>query len=61
MAGRRMASKPSSAAGGILIAIGALAGTAVGFSYGEVTPGFLIGIAAGGALAVLVWVIDRNS
>lgn len=56
-----MASKPSSAAGGILIAIGALAGTAVGFSYGEVTPGFLIGIAAGGALAVLVWVIDRNS
>ena len=55
-----MASTPSSAAGGFLIATGALGGAAVGFAYGEATPGFLIGTGAGIAIAVLIWLVDRR-
>lgn len=50
-----MASSPPSAAGGVLVATGALVGAAVGFSIGEATPGFLIGLALGIVAALLVW------
>lgn len=46
---------PSPPAGGFLIAMGALIGTAIGFSIGEVTPGFLIGTAIGGLAAFALW------
>ena len=49
-----------SAAGGIFIVLGITMGVAVGLYIGEVTPGFLIGAALGGAAAIAVWLIDRR-
>lgn len=54
-----MATSPS-AAGGVLIALGALAGAAVGFLFGEATPGFLIGLGLGAIASLLVWWRDRG-
>ncbi|MBJ6121927.1 hypothetical protein [Sphingomonas mollis] len=51
---------PPAAAGGVLIAIGPLVGVAIGFAFGQATPGFLIGLAAGGAAALLIWLRDRR-
>lgn len=53
--GPSMAGSPPNAAGGALVALGALAGAAIGFAVGEVTPGFLIGLGLGIAAALLVW------
>jgi len=50
-----MASSPSPPAGGALIALGALAGAAVGFAYGEATPGFLAGLGLGVVASLLIW------
>ena len=55
-----MATPPSpnprpSGAGGAFIALGAIGGAAVGFLFGEATPGFLTGLALGIALAVAIW------
>ena len=46
--------------GGVLIALGAIAGAAIGFFMGEATPGFLIGTAVGIAAALLLWMRDRG-
>ena len=46
---------PSPSAGGMPIAIGAIGGAAVGFVFGQATPGFLIGIALGIAIALGIW------
>jgi len=62
MAERGMASKPPTRtplAGGAPIAIGALGGAIIGASQREVTMGFLIGLAAGAAIAIVIWLIDR--
>ena len=48
------------AAGGALIALGAMGGAAIGFAMGEATPGFLIGIGSGIAAAILIWLRDRR-
>ena len=50
----------SPAAGGALIALGAMGGAAIGFVFGEATPGFLIGIATGVVLALAIWGLDRQ-
>lgn len=50
----------SPAAGGVLIALGAIIGAAIGFILGEATPGFLIGTASGIAAAGLIWLRDRK-
>lgn len=50
----------SSAAGGVLIALGAMLGAAIGFAIGEATPGMLTGTGIGIALAVLLWLRDRR-
>ncbi len=50
---------PASAAGGPLIALGALLGAAVGFAFGQATPGFLIGLGLGTAAALLFWLRHR--
>lgn len=54
-------SSPSTAAGGVLIALGALAGAAIGLVLGEPTPGLLIGLALGSLAAVLVWLRDLRT
>ncbi len=51
-------SRPS-AAGGVLIAIGAIAGAVIGVARQQPTLGLIIGIAIGAALAVLIWLRDR--
>ena len=51
--------KKTPAAGGVLIAIGAIGGTIVGLTIGQVSAAFLIGTAIGVAGAVGVWMIDR--
>ncbi len=62
MAEGGMASKPPTRtplAGGAPIAIGALGGAIIGASQGQVTAGFLIGLAAGAAIAIVIWLVDR--
>ena len=56
-----MANSPSSrpAAGGVLIAIGAILGAAIGLARGESTAGFLIGTALGIGGAIAVWLRAR--
>ena len=46
---------PSPSAGGMPIAIGAIGGAGIGFAFGEATPGCLIGLALGIAIAMLIW------
>jgi hypothetical protein len=57
-----MASKPprNPVAGGALIAIGAIGGSIIGMSRGQVSAGFLIGIGAGAAIALIIWLFDRR-
>ena len=56
-----MAASPSPpAAGGAFIALGALGGAAIGFLFGEATPGLLIGLATGIALSVAIWLRGRG-
>lgn len=55
-----MAETPPSAAGGILIAMCSIGGAVVGLMQGQVTIGFLAGLAIGGAGAVAVWLRDRQ-
>ena len=46
---------PSPPAGGSLIALGAIAGAAIGFAIGQATPGFLTGVGLGVAAALAIW------
>jgi hypothetical protein len=55
-----MADTPPSAAGGILIALCSIGGTAIGLMQGQVTNGFLAGLAIGAAGSVAVWLRDRQ-
>lgn len=50
----------SSAAGGFFIAMGALVGTGVGIALRQPSIGFLAGVAFGIAVAVGIWLIDRQ-
>lgn len=50
----------SPAAGGFPIAAGALLGTAGGVVARQPTIGFLIGIGAGIAIAIAIWLVDRR-
>ena len=63
MAKPGMASTPPTrtpVAGGALIALGAIAGAVIGLFRGQVTAGFLIGLAAGAAIALAIWLVDRG-
>lgn len=51
--------RPSPAAGGFPIALGALGGTTVGVALRQPTIGFLAGLALGIAVAVVIWLRDR--
>ena len=50
-----MASPNSPAAGGFLIALGALVGAGIGVLLGETTRGFLIGTAIGIVSSLVIW------
>jgi len=56
-----MDNEPSkrSAAGGFLIATGAMIGAFAGAAFGESTRGFLIGTATGIVLAAILWWRNR--
>jgi hypothetical protein len=55
-----MSKRPPPAAGGLLIAAGAMGGAAIGFLYGQATPGFLVGLAVGVVAAIIVWQVDSR-
>ncbi|PZQ59857.1 MAG: hypothetical protein DI544_10040 [Sphingomonas taxi] len=56
-----MATPPRTpSAGGFPIAVGALGGTAIGLYAGQPTIGFLIGLAAGVAIAAAIWWRERS-
>jgi hypothetical protein len=50
-----MASPNTPAAGGFLIALGAIVGAGIGLSMGETTSGFLIGTAIGILFSLVIW------
>lgn len=49
------------AAGGMLIALGAMAGAFGGAFWHESSLGFFIGLGVGSALAMAVWLRDRGA
>ena len=55
MASAAMASSNTPAAGGFLIALGAIVGAGIGVLMGETTRGFLIGTAIGVVLSLIIW------
>ena len=60
--GARMSSERGryTQAGGAILAIAIIAGAVAGTMVGQPSIGFLVGAAAGIALAVLVWLNDRR-
>jgi hypothetical protein len=59
-AARMQGSKRPPRAGGAAIALLALGGVIVGNHYGQASIGLIAGLAAGGAIALATWLIDRN-
>jgi len=51
--------KPATRAGGCFLTLCILGGFSAGVASGEAMKGVLIGTAAGAALALLTWLIDR--
>lgn len=51
---------PPRLAGGIFIALGLLGGAIIGVPMGQTSAGMIIGLGAGSAIAVLVWLFDRK-
>jgi hypothetical protein len=52
--------KRSSNAGGFFLFLGVVTGLAWGIARGAVMPGIIIGTAAGAAVAVVLWLVDRR-
>jgi hypothetical protein len=50
----------SSAGGGVLVALGAVGGAALGFVLRQPTLWFLIGLGAGALSALILWLRDRR-
>lgn len=55
-----MAQPRPSAAGGFLVAAGALIGFVLGYVFYEPSAGLVIGFGLGVAAAVAIWLRDRN-
>lgn len=47
-------------AGGVFIALGAIAGAGIGVAYREPSLGLIMGLAGGGAVAILLWLANRR-
>jgi uncharacterized membrane protein len=50
----------NSSAGGVLVALGAIAGAVVGLIEHQPTLYFLIGLGAGIIAAIAIWLVDRR-
>ncbi|MFA5970189.1 MAG: hypothetical protein WC816_13225 [Sphingomonas sp.] len=55
-----MNKRSASTGGGILVAIGAIAGSVGGLYSGQPSVGLIVGVAAGTAAAVLIWLKERR-
>ncbi len=55
-----MDKRQSTAGGGVWIALGAIGGAIGGFFAGQPSLGLIIGVAAGSAGALLMWLRDRG-
>lgn len=55
-----MADQSSSRGGGIFIVLGIAIGVAIGAARGQPSAGLLIGLAAGAAVALTLWLRDRR-
>lgn len=47
-------------AGGLALAVGAIAGALIGVAYGQPSAGLLAGLGLGAAVALLAWLLDRR-
>jgi hypothetical protein len=47
-------------AGGFILALGACLGAAIGRWQQQASAGLLLGLAAGGGVALLIWLLDRR-
>ena len=56
-----MAQPSSPIAGGSLLALSIFAGVIIGAAFGQSSLGFVVGLAIGIAIAVLIWLKDRNA
>jgi hypothetical protein len=54
-----LAPPPAPAAGGVLVAAGAIVGAMGGFALGQTTIGFFVGLGLGIAAAVAIWLRGR--
>lgn len=52
--------RPSSAAGGSLLALAIVAGAVIGVAAGQPTIGALAGLGVGVALVLLIWLVGRR-
>ena len=52
--------RPSSAAGGSLLALAIVAGAAIGIAMGQPTIGALAGLGVGILLFLLIWLVGRR-
>ena len=55
-----MAAKPQSRGGGIFIVLGIAIGLSIGAARGQPSAGLLIGLVAGSAVALALWLNDRK-
>ena len=55
-----MAAKSPSRGGGIFMVLGLAIGLAIGAARGQPSAGLLIGLAAGSAVALTMWLSDRK-
>ena len=55
-----MSDRPQSRGGGIFIVLGIAIGTSIGAAKGQPSAGLLIGVAAGSAVALAIWLSDRK-
>lgn len=46
-------------AGGFILAVGTIGGTAIGVSLGQPTIGFLVGLGIATVIAIAIWLVDR--
>jgi len=55
-----MPASPSPRAGGFVIAVGAIGGALVGTFTSQPSLGLVLGVAAGTAIAIAIWLADRR-